>query len=427
MIAYFDMFSGVAGDMILGSLLDAGLERAVLRESLAGLPIPPFELEVSRVRRGALTATLAAWSFTDSATHRSLPEIERIIRGAALPSHVEEKSLAIFRRLAAAEGAVHGVPADEVHFHEAGALDAILDVCGAVSALNLLGVDRVEASAFRTGGGYVQTDHGRLPVPAPAVSALIEGWRIEPLESPAELTTPTGAAIVTTLAKPPGGAPGLVARRTGYGAGSRDTGDPPNCLRVMLGDPLTTDSTSRGFGQEELVMLETNIDDMNPQLYGWLEERLFDAGAREVFFTAVGMKKGRPGTLVSCLAQERAVEELTEILFRETTTLGVRAWPVRRRFLPRRETYAVTSLGRVRVKRVRGTGGHEETRPEYDECRRLAAELGLPLREVLERLTRELADGDSASEPSDRKATREPAPGDSTARSREVAEPRRNE
>jgi uncharacterized protein (DUF111 family) len=204
----------------------------------------------------------------------------------------------------------------------------------------------------------------------------------------AELTTPTGAAIVTTLAEPPGGPPALVARRTGYGAGSRDRADPPNCLRLTLGDAL---SAGVDGGAERLVQIETHIDDMNPQIYGWLEEQLLGAGARDVFLTAVIMKKGRPGTLVTCLADEGRVEALTAVLLRETTTLGVRSWPVERRVLERSAETVATSLGSVRVKRVRTADGREDVRPEYEDCRRLAAEHGLALREVLARVTLEVA------------------------------------
>ncbi len=391
MIAHFDMFSGVSGDMILGSLLDAGLEREALLESLAGLPIPPFDLRATRVRRGALAATLAEWSFEDGEHHRHLPQIEAILGTAGFPAAVAERSVAVFRRLALAESRVHGIASEEVHFHEVGALDAILDVCGAIAGLHLLGVERVTASPFRTGVGYVETAHGRLPVPAPAVSFLVEGWRLEPLDVSAELTTPTGAAIVTTLAEPPGGPPALLARRTGYGAGSRDRSDPPNCLRMTLGDEAP-DSGGPGRG-ERLVLLETHLDDMNPQLYGWLEERLFEAGARDVFFTSVIMKKGRPGTLVTCLAEEDRAGTLTAVFFRETTTLGVRSWPAERRILDRTADTVATSLGAVRVKRVRTADGREEVRPEYEDCRRLASEHGLALREVLARVTAEVAPG----------------------------------
>ncbi|MBA2565736.1 MAG: nickel pincer cofactor biosynthesis protein LarC [Gemmatimonadetes bacterium] len=400
MIAYLDMFSGVSGDMIVGGLLDAGLDRARLEDSLRGLSIPPFALEARRVRRGALAATLAVWHFEDAEEHRHLPEIERLISGAGFADPVREGSLAVFRRLAGAEARVHGIPPAEVHFHEVGALDAILDVCGAVSALHLLGVERLEASAFRTGSGYVDTAHGRLPVPAPAVSYLIEGWRLDPLDANRELTTPTGAAIVTTLASAPGAAPSLIVRATGHGAGTRDVADPPNCLRVLLGDAAGREGGSQETGpgeaqgwvtDERLIVLETVLDDMNPQLYPWLEERLAGAGAREVSFTGLTMKRGRPGTLVRCLADGSHLDALAAVLFRETTTLGVRHWPVLRRSLERTEERVATSLGWVRVKRVLGPAGREEVRAEYEECRRLALEHALPLREVAARLALELA------------------------------------
>lgn len=387
MIAYFDMFSGVSGDMVLGSLIDAGLDPRDLRDALAGLRVPPFALRVKRVERGGFGCTLAGWSFRASARTRRLPEILELIGAAGFPREVKEKSSAIFHRLAQAEGRVHGVPPAHVHFHELGELDAILDICGAASALHLMGIERVEASGFRTGGGYVETAHGRLPVPAPAVGALLEGWRIEPLDVPAELTTPTGAAIVSALALPPGGPAGLVARRVGYGAGTRDRADPPNCLRVILGDaaPGSLPQETR-----RMALVETNIDDMNPQLYGWLEERLFRAGAREVYFTPVGMRKGRPGILVTCLCVEGSAGQLASVLFRETTTIGVRSWPVERWALARREEIVQTRLGSVRVKRVRGLDGREEVRPEHEECRRLAVQLDRPLRQVATLLSREL-------------------------------------
>lgn len=388
MIAYFDMFSGVSGDMILGALLDAGLEPDALSDSLRGLRIPPFKLDVRSVRRGPLVARHAVWRVEDETEHRHLPEIEALIRDAGFPPAVETTSVAVFRRLAEAEARVHGIAPSEVHFHEVGALDAILDVCAAASGLYRMGIERVEASAFRTGSGWVRSAHGSLPVPAPAVAFLIEGWNVEPTGVEAELTTPTGAAIVTTLARPPGAEPRMRVEHVGYGAGTRDTAERPNCLRILIGQPLETGA--EGWSRERMVVVETSVDDMNPQLYGWLEERLVEEGAREVALLPAVMKKGRPGTLVRCLADEGLAEHLARVLFDETTTLGVRLWPVRRLALEREEATAETSLGRVRIKRVRGPDGRRETRPEYEDVRRIAREQRRPLRELMERLAREV-------------------------------------
>jgi uncharacterized protein (TIGR00299 family) protein len=419
-LAYLDMFSGVAGDMLVAALVDAGLDADRLRSGLAGLDLPPFELEVREVARGTLAATHVGWRVPEFTDGRRLPEIERIVRGGGLPPAVTERAVAVFRRLAGAEARVHGVAPSDVHFHEVGALDAILDVCGALLGFHLLGVSRVDASPFRLGTGYVRAAHGRLPVPAPAVPFLLEGWRTEPLDVAGELTTPTGAAIVTTLAHPPGGGPRMRVARVGHGAGTRDAADPPNVLRVLLGEPagraagtgpagggpnadagaaapadggagaLRSAALEPGVVEEDLRLLETTIDDLNPQLYVPLEERLRRAGALEVHLVAAWVK-GRPGTLVRCLARRGEADALERVLFAETTTLGVRAWDVRRRALPRREETVETSFGPVRAKRVLGADGAEELRPEFAECRRLADAAGLPVREVARRLAGELA------------------------------------
>jgi uncharacterized protein (TIGR00299 family) protein len=399
-LAYVDMFSGVAGDMLLAALVDAGLEPDHLRAGLTGLRIPPFELEVREVTRGSLAATHVTWRVEESDGHRRLPDIEAIVREGALPPPVTERAVAVFRRLAEAEARVHGIPPSDVHFHEVGALDAILDVCGVLLGLHLLGVSRLEASPFRLGTGYVRTAHGRLPVPAPAVPFLIEGWRTEPLDVAAELTTPTGAAIVTTLARPPGGGARMRVARVGHGAGSRDAADPPNAVRVLLGEPgaaavpagprTSVEAAAAGAVVEErLSLLETTIDDLNPQLYVPLEERLRRAGALEVHLVSASLK-GRPGTLVRCLARPDDVDALERLLFGETTTLGVRAWDVRRRALPRSEETVTTSFGPVRAKRVLGPDGREELRAEFAECRRIAEEIGVPVREAARRLADEL-------------------------------------
>ena len=375
-LAYFDCFAGASGDMILGALMDAGLSPDDLRERLSALRLPDWQLNVRRVVKRGLAATSVEVESEAEHTERTLSDIEALIANSALPERDRTLVLHVFRRLAEAEARVHGVSPAAVHFHEVGAVDAIVDVVGAVSGLNLLGVERVHVSPLPLGRGFVRAAHGLLPLPAPAVVELLRGAPVVGVETDGETVTPTGAAILTTLASSYGAPPSFTIRSVGYGAGRREA-EYPNALRVLIGE-MEIEAEA-----EWLVLIETNIDDLNPQVYDHVINRLLSASALDVWLTPVQMKKNRPGVLVSIVCQPADEAALTEILFRETTTLGVRRQMIERRRLPREIREVQTRFGPARVK-VAFVGGQPlRAVPEYDDCKRLAEASGVPLREVL--------------------------------------------
>jgi uncharacterized protein (TIGR00299 family) protein len=382
-VGYLDMFSGVSGDMLLGACLDAGVPLAELEAALAPLALEGVRLDAERIERHGIAATRCVVQVPDSAESRHLPEILDRIGDAGLPDRTAERATAVFRRLAAAEAAVHGVTPEEVHFHEVGALDAIVDVVGGVWCLDRLGLERLHASRFTLGHGWVDAAHGRIPIPPPAVLELVRGWEVEDGDVEVELTTPTGAAIVTTLASGRGMPPSFVPDATAYGGGTRELPDRPNLLRLVIG-------TVEDGAAEGLAVVETDLDDLSPQLFEPLAEGLYRAGAREVHWTAVQMKKQRPGTTVRIVAPVDRVPAVGTVLFRETTTLGYRWWPVRREILARESGTARTRWGDVQVKRIRRPDGKVELRPEYEACRRIAAQTGLPVREVMAAIAADL-------------------------------------
>ncbi len=378
------MFSGVSGDMLLGACLDVGVELEELKAALEPLGLEGVRLGVERVERHGIGATRCLVEVPDAAGHRGLAEIVGLIEGADLSPTVAGRSVAVFRRLAEAEAKVHDTTPDEVHFHEVGALDAIVDVVGGVWCLERLGIERLHASTFTLGGGWVDATHGRLPVPPPAVLELVAGWPVGAGEAKVELTTPTGAALVTTLASGRGMPADFVPERTGYGAGTRELEERPNLLRLVVGEDA-------GESRSELAVVECDLDDLSPELFEPLAEALYDAGAREVLWVPVQMKKRRPGVTIRALAPLERVEALGAALFRESTTLGYRWWTARRETLAREEVEVETSFGRVAAKRIRRPDGRWEIRPEYDACRRIAGERGLPVRDVQRALEREIA------------------------------------
>lgn len=376
-IAYFDCFSGISGDMVLGALLDLGAPLERLREELSRLPLKGYTLEVTRERRGSLCGTRVRIT-CEPQPPRDYASIRELIGGSALDPWVKETSLAIFQRLAEAEARVHGVPLSHVHFHEVGALDSILDVVGAAAALRLLDVETVAASALPMGRGFVETDHGRLPVPAPATVILLSGVPVYDNGVQRELVTPTGAAILATLARSYGRLPEMTLEAAGYGVGTHAQANPPNVLRVLLG------RDTANLRHRSLLLMETNIDDMNPEIYNYLLEKLLAVGALDVNLIPMQMKKGRPAVLLRVLAERALREGLLDVLFSETTTLGVRTLDVERIELPREERQIETPLGFCRVKAVRLPSGRERLIPEYEECRQLALARGLPLLRVYE-------------------------------------------
>lgn len=376
---YFQCIGGLSGDMVLGAFVDGGLAVKSLSAELAKLDLSGYRIESSRDTRGGLSGTkvdVVLDASTDP-THRSLDDIISIIRDSNLAPRVKDRSEAVFRRLAEAESKVHQTAVEEVKFHEVGAVDAIVDVVGACVGLELLGVDQVFCSPIPSGSSTVSSQHGKIPAPGPAVLELMSIARapIRPTsEPPTELSTPTGVAIMTTLASFE--APILNVETVGYGLGSKDMGEYPNALSVWIGE------TSDSLRSSTLSVLETNIDDMNPEVYGYVMEKLFQAGARDVWFTPIQMKKGRPATMLSVLASPEDESQLVNLILLETSSLGVRVRSVRRVEAKREVREFESSLGQVAVKVKLLEGRPVGVSPEYEECRRIAEEKGLPLQEV---------------------------------------------
>ena len=379
-VAYFDCFSGISGNMILGALVDAGLDVERLRAELARLPVSDYTLSAEKVQRRGLRGTYVEVTISEVGVERHLHHIEEIIAGSDLPDEVKQLSLAIFQRLAKAEAHVHGMPMDHVHFHEVGAVDAIVDVVGAAVGLWLMGIEHVYASPVHVGRGTVTCAHGTLPVPAPATQELLRGVPIYGRDVEAELVTPTGAAILTTLVDEFGAAPPMQVAQVGYGAGSRDL-PLPNLLRVSIGDTVTT---VEGYEEDVVTVVETNIDDMNPEFYDHVMARLFDAGALDVFLTPIQMKGGRPAAQLTALVTEECMADTLDVLFAETTTIGVRTCPMHRWKLGRERLVVDTRFGPVGVKVARRGDAILNVAPEYQECRRVATQQGLHLKEVFQ-------------------------------------------
>lgn len=389
-IAYFDCFSGISGDMTLGALLDCGLELAQLQEMLARLPLGGYRLEAARVTRYSLAGTdLRVLLDEDrSPPHRHLPEIAALIDKSALPGPVKERSRAVFTRLAEAEAAVHGTAVEEVHFHEVGAVDAIVDIVGSVAALHLLGIERLYCSPLPLGGGSVTAAHGILPLPAPATLKLLQQRRVPVYgreETKHELVTPTGAAIVTALAERFGAPPPFNLERVGYGSGKLDPGY-ANYLRIFIGTPRSPSALQR----ESLQIIEANIDDLNPEISGYLMERLFAGGAWDVYHTPVQMKKNRPAVKLTVLAPPQHLHGLMEIVFQESSTMGLRVLEAQKYILPRETVTVDTAWGPVRVKVADdGSGaGLRHYAPEYEDCAGIARQRGLPLKTVFRAVER---------------------------------------
>jgi uncharacterized protein (TIGR00299 family) protein len=383
-VAHFDCFSGVSGDMTLGALLDAGVEAEPIRAGLGSLGLP-IRLHVEKIRKGGFAATQVSVEAPEEHTHRHLPDVEEILGHGRLTDRQRDLALRIFRRLAEAEAAAHGMPLDKVHFHEVGALDSIADIAGVAIGLDLLGADRITSRPVPTGSGMVKCAHGLMPIPAPGTAALLKGVPLAPSPVKAELTTPTGAAILTTVVQEWVETPVMTVERIGHGAGQRDFLEQPNLLRLFVG---TAADAANPAERDQVWMLETNLDDVPAEVIGYCFERLFAAGALDVFSMPIQMKKNRPGVLLSVLAPEGAVAGLEAILFRETETFGIRRYPVQRSILRREIVIVETPWGPVRGKRGWREGGPNVFSPEYEDCARVAREQGVPLREVYAVVTR---------------------------------------
>jgi len=376
-VVYFDCASGASGDMLLGAVVDLGLPIERLREELARLPLTGYRIEAGRVSRAGLAATkVDVVTSAPETAHRHLRHILEILDRSTLETEVKDKATALFRRLAEAEAAVHGSSPESVPFHEVGALDSIVDIVGGVIALRWLGVARFVSSPLNVGTGTVTMSHGTFPVPPPATASLVTGVPVYGAGE-GELLTPTGALLVTGHATEYGPLPALRIEKTGHGAGSRETKGRPNVLRLIVGEE------ERASAAERVLVLETEVDDMAPQLLGPLLEGLLAVGALDAFFTPVQMKKGRPGVLVTVLAPLDRREAVEELLFRETTTLGVRRQEWDRTALERETASVATAYGTVRIKIGRRGAVVYNAWPEFEDCQRRAAEAGVAVKEVL--------------------------------------------
>lgn len=425
-ILYFDCFSGASGDMVLGALLDAGLPFEELRAALGSLAIDGTSVSARKVMRAGISATKfsvsededgahshdhdrgpahnhdhhdqhhhghthAPTAVAHAHAHRSLAEIGTLIDRSALSVAGKDRARGLFQRLGESEAAIHQVPVEKIHLHEVGALDSIIDIVGAVFAFEWFGADRIVSSPLNVGGGMVDSAHGLFPVPAPATLKLLEGVPVYSSGIKSELVTPTGALLISSYASAFGPTPSMTIDRVGYGAGNRDPAGTPNVLRVMVGqsDDQLNDAQAN---TEHIVVLECEIDDMNPQIFGAVMDRLYAEGALDVYFSAVQMKKNRPGTLLTILARPEQRQALSAIVFRETTTIGVRHHEVQRERLDRETVAVQTPLGAISFKVARLGGEVMNASPEFDDCLRIASARGIPVKNVQAIATRAYLD-----------------------------------
>jgi pyridinium-3,5-bisthiocarboxylic acid mononucleotide nickel chelatase len=380
-LAYFDCFSGISGDMTLGALVHAGVPLDHLRNELKALDVPDWELRAENVWKNGMAATYVQVITQESHTHRSLSTIETILQNSQLAAPVRDRAIAIFRKLGEAEAAVHDVPIEKIHFHEVGAVDAIVDIVGACIGFSFLGIERFACSPLNVGGGTAKMAHGVLPVPAPATARLLLGKPTYSTGIQKELVTPTGAAIVATVCDTFGPQPPMAVSTIGYGAGTTDLEAQPNVLRLMVG---ASAAKQEGNYDEEIRVIEANLDDLNPQVYGYFLERALAAGALDVFTTPIQMKKNRPGTLLTVLCNPADESKFQDLFFAETTTLGVRSHTTQRRCLPREWESVSTRYGEVRMKLARVNGRVVQISPEYEDCRKLAEAKSVPLQHVMQ-------------------------------------------
>ncbi|HYW70200.1 MAG TPA: nickel pincer cofactor biosynthesis protein LarC [Pyrinomonadaceae bacterium] len=376
---YFDCFAGASGDMILGALVDAGVEPRALIDQLQLLGVSGWKIAFEKVDRSGISSTYARVETEHEHVHRHLGDILKIIYGSGLNPGVKERAASIFSRLAEAEARVHNQPVEKIHFHEVGAIDAIIDVCGAAIGFDLLGIEAFRSSPLRVGFGMARMAHGTFPIPPPAVAELLKDKPIYAGDIEGEFVTPTGAAIITSVCEQFEHLPAMNIEATGYGAGTRNPKGFPNALRLLVGEIQEAASSD-----ETLLMIETNIDDMSPQLFGYVVDRALALGALDCYLTQTQMKKNRPGILLSILCRPAEREKFLELLFAETTTIGARSYEVQRRALARETVSVATQFGAIDVKVVRTHDGSVRAMPEFEQCRAAAATAKVPLREVQE-------------------------------------------
>ena len=396
MHAYFDCFSGISGDMTLGALIDLGVPSGWLQDELTRLPLKGFQLAVTSVARSGICANLVSVEAHDSKKSRDFKEIKSLLETCPLSETVKSNSLNIFEILARAEAGIHGCSPEEVHFHELGGIDAIVDIVGTALCLEKLGINKITASKLPLGSGFVDCQHGKLPIPAPATIEILKDVPVYGTEASNELVTPTGAAIIASLADSFGPLPEMSVNKTGYGAGQRELQDRPNLLRIITGTAVGPEIDSKGSLQaDQIIILETCIDDMNPELFGFLMERIFEDGALDVYWIPIHMKKNRPGTMVQVLCKEDRKDNLIRRLLAETTSLGIRYYHAHRQLLARDQLTITTSLGEIRVKRIKDPEGSTRLIPEYEACKKIALQKKIPLRVVYDTIAREAAESET--------------------------------
>ena len=391
MIAYFDCFSGISGDMTLGAFLDLGVPLKWLKAQFETLPLSGFELSVGTVTRNGICAKSVEVIVGDDATSRNYKKITAIIEKSPLSSKVKQTSLDIFEKIAHAESQIHRCPKEQVHFHEVGGIDALVDIVGAALCVEYLGIEKVMASSIPLGSGFVTCQHGTLPVPAPATLEILKGVPVRGSKLPHELVTPTGAAIIVTLTDSFEEMPDMIIEKIGYGAGKRDIETVPNLLRIVIGTPPgLREKNGDWLKEDRIVMVETCIDDMNPEVFGFLMDRLFEEGALDVYWIPIFMKKNRPATMVNVLCPEKLCERIMNCILSETTSTGVRYYSAKRRMLLREPIVVNTSFGEIAAKRLIELDGSARIVPEYEICKKIAIEKKLPLRVVYDTILKSL-------------------------------------
>jgi len=379
--------------MTLGAFIDLGVPVKWLKENINRIPLTGFDVSVDNVTRNGITAKSVHVSVENDKTSRDYSQIRSLIENSPLPRNVKQMSHDMFERIADAEAHIHGCSRDHVHFHEVGGIDAIVDIVGTALCINYLGIKKVVSSSIPLGNGFVICAHGTLPVPAPATIEILKGVPVYGTKIPHELVTPTGAAIIVTLAESYGEMPDMIIEKTGYGAGKRDIESIPNLLRVMTGTESFDETAKRSPHQKDtIVVLETSIDDMNPEVFGFLMDRLFEEGALDVYWIPVFMKKNRPGTLVQVLCRRNRKDVLIDCILSETSSLGVKYYDAQRSMLRRESVIMKTAYGEIRVKRILEAGGGVRIVPEYEVCKKIALEKNLPIRMVYDTIIKSLHD-----------------------------------
>jgi uncharacterized protein (TIGR00299 family) protein len=378
--------------MTLAAFIDLGVPLKWLQEQLKQLPVRGFDISTEHVYRNGIRAHLVHVIADDDKTHRNYADIKGLIEASTLSDDVKATSLEVFRRIAEAEAGIHGCTVEEIHFHEVGGIDAIVDIVGAALCIDYMGIETVVASKIPLGSGFVECRHGKIPIPAPATAAILKDVPVYGSGIAAELVTPTGAGIITTLADSFGSMPSMLIEKTGYGAGQRDLEEIPNLLRVFIGTPDQAKAPVAGkLSSDRITIVESCIDDMNPEVFGFLMEQLFDLGALDVYWVPVYMKKNRPGTMIQILCASDHRDAVINCVLTETTSLGVRYYQADRCMLKRDVLKVQTSFGEIDVKRIINVDGSARFTPEFEECRRIARDREMPLRSVYDAVNREIA------------------------------------